>query len=155
MAIAPISVELKQAGREMLAALDDIGLQPNGAMWLYFHNIGDWRFAVVSDLVPALGRTKIYGLIDAALAARKPVEGLTIFDVQLAAPDELFVRVISKVFQVHPGVEVTLGNVAIDNVPVEAFIYRLLPPRSASEVRSSSVRFSKSASVRSRNRAIA
>ena len=128
MAPEHLSDELKSAGQAMVQQLDAIGLRPQGVLWLLFPHVNDWRLTVISDLVDVLGRSKVYGLIDAALERHNRVEGLTIFDVHLAASAEVVPRVLEGAFQVENGL-VHLADCKIDGLPVDAVIYRLLPPR--------------------------
>jgi hypothetical protein len=43
MAARPLPEHLVEAGATLLAALDDAGLQPQGAAWIFDHALGDWR----------------------------------------------------------------------------------------------------------------
>lgn len=132
MAIEPLSNELKAGGRAMLHELDAIGLTPQGVLWLHFHPLNDWRLTIISDLVDAIGRTKVYGLIDRALQNHGPVEGLTIFDVHLASPGEVLPRVLGGAFCINDG-EATLTNCNVNGVPVDAHVYRLVEPRAEAD----------------------
>lgn len=132
MAVEPLPEQLTGAGRAMLDQLDRVGLHPQGALWLMFPHIKDWRYTVISDLVDNHGRTQIYGLIDEALAGLDPVDGLTIFDIHLASTSEILPRVIGGAIHVENGL-VQLSDCNINGVPVDAVVYRLQSERSLVE----------------------
>jgi len=128
MAVEPLSAELKTAGQIMLAHLDRVGLSPQGALWLMFPHIKDWRYTVVSDLVDDYGRIKVYGLIDEALSALPPVDGLTLFDIHLASTSEIMPMVLDGLVAVDNGV-VHLNDCRINDVKVDAVVFRLQQAR--------------------------
>ena len=45
-----LSQELIEAGRQLLLATDGLNLQAQGAMWVYSHELGDWRYYLVTSL---------------------------------------------------------------------------------------------------------
>ena len=138
MAAEPLNDALRDAGFAMRRQLDAIGLKPQGLMWLHFADLRDWRFTVVSDLLPVLGRTRIYSLLGDALDKIEANEGLTIFDVHLAAPEEVVISAIKQAFNIELGdslVGVSLIDCIAYDQPVDAFIYRMAPPRSNAEIR--------------------
>lgn len=140
MAADALSLELKNAGKAFIHALDAIGLNPQGVLWLHFTHLHDWRLTVVSDLVDHLGRRKVYSLITQALAGLDPVDGLTAFDIHLASSDEVMPQVLGGAFRVEDGMA-QLSDCRINDMPVDAVIYRLLPPRSKQEIPSAAKRF--------------
>lgn len=144
MAIEPLSDELIEAGAAMLRELDTIGLEPQGALWLHFHALNDWRFTVISDLVDMAGRRKVYGLIEKALAATGSSPDLTIFDIHLASSAEVMPRVLGGAIHIKAGTA-HVQDCSIDGAKVDAVIYRLLPARPESERRRAIKRFDQKA----------
>ena len=142
MAAKPLSDDLKAAGLEMLGELDRVGLGPQGALWLYAHYLGDWRYAVVSDLVNALGRHRLYDLIGTALDRIGPIHGLTIFDVHLFDTSETMPQVLSAI-RVDGGAA-TITDCIVNGMLTDAYVYRLVPSRNKREVRLAAKAFERS-----------
>lgn len=128
MVAEPLSDELKRAGAAVLREMDDIGLAPQGVLWLHFHHLNDWRLTVVSDLVDEIGRRKVYDLIGLAVDRHGAIDGLTVFDIHLASPDEVMPRILGGAINVSAG-EVTISNCNINGLLVDAFVYRLVEAR--------------------------
>lgn len=122
----------------MLALLDRVGLQPQGALWLMFPHVKDWRYTIVSDLVDDYGRTKVYGLIDDVIAALPAVDGLTIFDIHLASSTEIMPRLLDGAIDVDNGI-VRLTDCRVNDMNVDAVVFRLSRPRPVS-VRKKAIR---------------
>ncbi len=127
----------------VLAKLDALGLEPQGALWLHFPHVKDWRFTVITDLVDSLGRKRAYDLIGSALDSVGHVDGLTVFDLHIAAPSEVMPRVLGGVLFVENGI-VQLSDCEINDVPVDAVIYRLRKARSNPAAKKAASRFEKS-----------
>jgi len=98
MARKHLSQQLKDAGRKLLDTTDALGMQAQGAMWLYDHLLQDWRYYLVTSLVETMGRRKTYRLLLDAFERLDLPEEMTIEDVHLGSPnDDLFRRVSSAV----------------------------------------------------------
>jgi hypothetical protein len=148
MAVEPLTAELRDAGFSMRTQLDAIGLRPQGLMWLHFAHLRDWRFTVISDLLSEIGRTRLYGLLGEALDKIDVTDGLTIFDVHLAAPDEIVTAAIENVFDIELGdapAAVELIDCRAHGERVDAFVYRMSKPRSKAEVRRAAREFTATA----------
>lgn len=133
MAVGRLSEHQIAAGAAMMDALDSAGIEAQIIGWVHFHNLGDWRLIVASDLLPVMGRAKLYDAIDAVLAAKGPVEGLTVFDVHLAALDEYLPSLAKGPFRFEQG-PVVLNNSTVNGVVMDAHMYRGLEARSMAEV---------------------
>lgn len=139
MATKPLPDELKAAGAKMLAALDAIGLEPQGALWLHYPLVDDWRYVVITALVSRDGRRKIYGLIDEALMQIGQQDGLSIMDIHLYDPSEIVPRNLSLI-----GVENATVNVVearLNGMLVNAFLYRLKATPGRTEAKHMADRF--------------
>lgn len=141
MAVEPLSDELIAAGMDLTAELDRIGLEPQGALWLHAHHLNDWRFTVISDLVDHMGRRRVYALIDEALNKLGPSDTLNIADIHLAAPSELLAKIMGGAFRIEYPSTVHLKACSVNGVPVDAVAYRVLPPRSAAEIKRAAKKF--------------
>jgi len=142
MAAERLSDELKASGAAMLAELDKIGLNPSGALWLYFPHVKDWRFAVVSALVDTMGRRKVYGLIDEALERIGKSEFMTILDIHLYSASDIVPRNLGSAIRAKGGV-MDFANSTVNGVTYDAVIYRLVPPPQLSEVNRAGKAFEK------------
>jgi hypothetical protein len=91
-----LSEELKIAGGQLLAITDGLEMQAQGAMWLYDHQLQDWRYYLVTSLVDTIGRRRTYRLLLDALETVVFPGDMTIEDVHLGSPaDDLF-RIVSR-----------------------------------------------------------
>lgn len=143
MASWHLSDELKARGASVVATLDSIELEPQGALWLHFPHIRDWRFTIITDLIDTIGRKRVYDLVGAAFDQMGPVEGLTVFDLHLAAPSEVLPTVLGGTFLIQDGL-VELKDVNINGVhQIDAVIYRMREPRSSLDAKKAANRFQK------------
>ncbi len=143
MAAEYLSDELKRRGANVLAKLDQLGLEPQGVLWLHFPHVKDWRLTVITDLVDTLGRKRTYDLIGSALDHVGPVEGLTVFDLHIAAPSEVMPRVLGGAFVFENGI-VELSDISINDMPIDAVIYRLRRARAFPAAKKAASKFEKS-----------
>jgi hypothetical protein len=100
MAATTLPEHLIEAGRRFLSALDEAGLQAQGAAWIFDHALSDWRFVVASSLVDSMGRTGVYKMLLSIMSKLDIPEDMTIADVHLIGTesDPLFqgvARVVS------------------------------------------------------------
>src|SRR5829696_4194494 len=97
MARKHLSQELKDAGRKLLETTDALGMQAQGAMWLYDHGLEDWRYYLVTSLVDTMGRRKTYRLLLDAFDRVDFPKDMTIEDVHLGRPNDDLFRLVSGV----------------------------------------------------------
>ncbi len=126
----------------MLAELDSIGLMPQGMLWLYFHGVKDWRLTVVSDLLSTMPRQRVYALIGDALDKHGPIDGLTVFDVHLYDSSEIIPRILGGALQITGGRARILDG-QVNGMPVDALVYRLMPPRDPGTIKRAAKAFEK------------
>jgi hypothetical protein len=123
MAREALPEHLIKAGQELLASTDALGMQAQGAMWLYDHVLMDWRFYLVTSLVDTVGRRKTYGLLLDAFEGSVLPRDLTIDDVHLGSPHEALFRLISSAVGIENGA-VRVENCVFNGVLFDGVIYR-------------------------------
>jgi hypothetical protein len=124
MAREHLSERLKDAGQELLAQTDALGMQAQGAMWLYDHRLQDWRYILVTSLVDTIGRRKTYKLLIEAFERLHLPSDIVIDDVYLASPSDEFFQLVSRVFHISGTSMGIFDNCTINNVRLDGVIYR-------------------------------
>jgi hypothetical protein len=124
--------ELIEAGAALLATTDALGMQAQGAMWVYSHLLQDWRYYLVTSLVDSLGRRRTYKLLIEAFEKVKLPDSMTIEDVHLGSPSDPFFKLLKMatgVFGFGQG-RLKFEGCLIENVPFDGLVYRTLgePP---------------------------
>ncbi len=124
MAERPLSEELKAAGRQLLNATDALGMQAQGAMWIYSHALNDWRYYLVTSLVDSIGRRKTYRLLlDAFEYVSLPKE-MTIEDVHLGSPRDGLFQLISRVVKIEGSAWSEFRNCMFNEIRFDGIVYR-------------------------------
>lgn len=148
MAVEPLRDDLNQAGKALLAALDRVGLRPQGAGWFYSQELEDWRFYVASPLVEAIGRKKLYSALVDALGTLGNIDGLSVFDIHLTSPDDPLFRLVGDFFGMREDGNIIIHDLNLidertrSRAHIEASLYRWDPtPLSAREIRQLASRF--------------
>ena len=142
MAVEPLRDDLNRAGKELLDALDSVGLRPQGAGWFYSHDFEDWRFYVASPLVEAIGRKRLYSALVDALGVVGDLDGLSVFDIHLEAPSDPLFQLVGGFFHMQGDGELVIRNLFLNDVHIEAALYRWDPtPLSPREIRVLANRF--------------
>lgn len=116
-----------QAGARLLAALDDAGLQAQGAGWVFDHALGDWRYVVATSLVDTMGRSKVYRQLLVTMKKLDMPNDLTVADIHLVSPKTLLFKGIASFVRVEipdPSGFATFTNCMIGNSKFDAVIYR-------------------------------
>lgn len=118
-----LSERLKEGGGELLAATDALDMQAQGAMWLYDHNLHDWRFFLVTSLVDTVGRRKTFQLLLDAFNKISLPDGMSVDDVYLASPAEPFFQLVSSIVHADGGVA-EFQNCSFNGLQFDGVIYR-------------------------------
>ena len=138
MVRAHLSQQLKDAGRELLATTDALGMQAQGAMWIYDHALQDWRYYLVTSLVDTIGRRKTYGLLLDAFERIDLPKEMTVEDVHLGSPADPIFRLISRNVEVSGGATAEVQSCSFDGLEFDGVIYRsvreLPTPRQAQQI---------------------
>lgn len=106
-----------------MAALDEAGLNAQGAAWIYDHSLEEWRFVVATSLVETMGRTAVYGRLLSVMARLKFPEELTIDDVHLISTDQGLYMGLGRAFRIENAI-VRLNDCIINGRKFDAVIYR-------------------------------
>lgn len=124
MAERHLSEELKAAGHQLLNATDELGMQAQGAMWVYSHALNDWRYYLVTSLVDTIGRRKTYRLLlDAFEHVVLPKE-VTIEDVHLGSPNDQFFQIISKIVRMPDQGRAEFRDCRFNDIQFDGVVYR-------------------------------
>ena len=121
-----LSQEAVDAGEQFLALLDEYGLGVQGAGWIHFDVVREWRYYIVTSLVDIDGLVETHDRISRLFALKFRSEVLTIDDLYLMSPKEPTFKTLSGVFKFDRSL-IILEKVQIDNLLVErAVFYRAL-----------------------------
>ena len=147
MAEERISVPSVDVGRAFLEKLDEFGLYPESAGWLYAHGLGDWRYIVATSAIDVVGRRKIYSEILDIFDTYDFGPSLTEADVHLVSPNEEWYALMRGFFQFSggPGSHASFHNCIINGQRLDGFVYRFFAPPNESILKRQSERFAKNA----------
>ena len=136
MSAPDLPKHLIPAGKELLDALDRAGLAAQGAAWVFFHELEDWRFVVATSLVETMGRSKVYKMLLIVMEQIDMPDDLTIEDIHLISTESLLYRAVSGAFRVEGSGTVRIANCRIDGALIDAVIFRWgAGPLSAGEMK--------------------
>jgi hypothetical protein len=91
---AGVSDERFDAGQRLLAAADELGLEAQGAAWIYMDDLEEWRYFLVTALVDTEGPLWVYKRLLRAFNKLAERDDFLSVDVQLASPNEVWFRAI-------------------------------------------------------------
>jgi hypothetical protein len=124
MPVPDISKDLIEAGRKLLAALDSAGLGAQGAAWIFFHDLEDWRFVVATSLVESMGRSKVYKLLLDVMKQLDVPKELTVEDIHLISTEGPVYTTIGRIFRLAGGGTARVSDCTINGAKIDALIYR-------------------------------
>ena len=143
MARDHLSERMRQGGAALLATTDDLAMQAQGALWLFDHDLEDWRYYLVTSLVDTLGRRKTYRLLIEAFECSNLPQDMTVEDVHLVNPMDPVFQFVSKTLRADDGI-IELSDFIVSDISFDAVIYRTLRTMPTSrEAASIEKRFSK------------
>jgi hypothetical protein len=88
-----LSAEMVEAGAELIAKLDAMGLPIVAALWLFEPEINQWRLLIASPEVPASGSLDVYHKIgEARRALGEKAAALPRFSISAVDPNREPVR---------------------------------------------------------------
>jgi hypothetical protein len=135
MAAPNLSQHLIDAGRKLLAALDDAGLQAQGAGWIFDHALGDWRFMVATSFVDSVGRLWVYKHLVKVMEKLDVPEDLTVADIHLMGTANPLFQTVAQIIHMDYGV-VRFENCHVNGMLFDGVLYRWTRhPPSATEVK--------------------
>lgn len=117
-----------KSGAELVRKLDEHGLQPDAAFWLYLPEPQEWKLVIVEVKLGHVGPREIYSQIQHVMAqANEELGGLPLDSVTLAKPDSLVVSLLRHAIRTGEGIGgIRFTNNVINGTLVEdAYIYRL------------------------------
>lgn len=126
-----LTPELIQEGATLVEGLDNAGISPDAALWLYFPEISAWKLLLAQTNVGPEGPREAYRAVQKALQSlRNQVTHLSLEDVAVAKPDAPLIKLLSQAVVTGPGISgIRFTRNVINGVPIEdAYIYRLTRP---------------------------
>lgn len=127
MVETPLTKELIEAGAKLVRKLDERGLAPDAAFWLYFPELQAWKLVLAEVKVAQLGPRKVYREVQETLTGTPELHELTLDDVSIAKPDAPMVALLRTAIHTGPGISgIRFKNNVINGHMIEdAYIYRL------------------------------
>lgn len=123
-----LTKEMIEMGRVLVRKLDEQGVSPAAALWLYFPEEQQWKLVIAELTVGTLGPKIIYRKIQQILAVSSDeLSGLSLDDVTLARPDAPIIVLLRVAIRTGPGISgIRFKNNAINGTLIEdAYIYRM------------------------------
>jgi hypothetical protein len=123
-----LTKEMMELGAVLVRKLDEYGLTPDAALWLYFPEEEQWKLVVAESTLDTLGPKKIYRKIQQILAdSAEELTGLSLEDVSLTKPDAPIIALFRAAIRTGPGISgIRFKNNVINGTLIEdAYIYRL------------------------------
>lgn len=117
--------QFKEAGLALLHATDEMGLNAQGAMWVYDHNHDDWRYYLITSLVDTIGRRKTYALLLDAFSIAVLPSDMSIDDVYLGSPTESIFLAISRIIHIDNSIG-EFSNCTFNDVKFDGVVYRAI-----------------------------
>jgi hypothetical protein len=114
------------AGGALVRKLDERGLQPDDAFWLYSSDTQEWKLVIAEVKFGKQGPRETYRQIQNAIAALDN-EPISLDSVALARPDAPMVSLLRSAVRTGPGINgIRFTNNVINGTVIEdAYIYRL------------------------------
>lgn len=123
-----LTKEMMEMGKVLVHKLDEHGVSPDAAFWLYFPEEQQWKLVIAELKVGTLGPKKIYRKIQQILAeSPDELSGLSLDDITLARPDAQIIVLLRVAIRTGPGISgIRFKNNAINGTLIEdAYIYRM------------------------------
>jgi hypothetical protein len=126
MVEANLTKELIDAGAKLVQKLDERGLAPDAAFWLYSPEEQTWKLVLVEVKLAKKGPKAAYAEIQKILAGEKELGNLKLDDLVLEKPDARIVELIRKAMRTGSGITgIRFKNNVIDGTLIDdAYIYR-------------------------------
>jgi len=128
MVEAHLTKEMIDIGAAFVRKLDEHGLPPDAALWLYFPEEQQWKLIIAEVKVGTEGPKKMYQKMQQLLADfPNDISGLSLDDVALSRPDAPNIALLRIAIRTGPGISgIRFKNNVINGTLVEdAYIYRL------------------------------
>ena len=122
-----LTKELIDAGAKLVEKLDERGLAPDLAFWLYSPEEQGWKLLLVEVKLSAKGPKAAYSEIQKILARyQQEIGNLRLDDLVLEKPDARIVELIRRAVRTRPAVSgIRFKNNVVDGTLIDdAYIYR-------------------------------
>jgi hypothetical protein len=123
-----LTKEMMETGATLVRKLDDRGLQPDAALWLYSSDLEQWKLVIAEGKVDKEGPKGVYREIQRIIAeSTNEIGELSLDDVSLAKPDSSIIALLRIAVRTGPGISgIRFKNNVINGTLIEdAYIYRL------------------------------
>ena len=128
MVEAELSKRLIDAGAELIQSLDNKGLRPDAAFWLYSSEAQSWRLFLAEAKVGKAGPKNVYRQIQ-RIMKELPDDSqvLSLSDVGLLRSDAPFIQLLRTAISTGSGISGIrfTNNVVNGNLIEDAYIYRV------------------------------
>lgn len=127
MVATTLTKEMIESGGTLIRKLDEQGLQPYAAFWMYYPEVQEWKLVISEVELGEKGPREIYKKIqDTISASKEDMPELSLDSVALTKPDAPIVALLGKAFRTGPGISgIRLtGSVINGTVIDDAYIYR-------------------------------
>ena len=131
MAKGALVDSLVKAGETLVERLDEAGLSPNAALWLYRSETDDWALVLATKEAQEHGVRAAYAQIQPVFRKyESDLKPLKFDDITAVSADEAIILAIGKLIHAGPGLStIRLTNNYVDNFLIDdALVYRLLSP---------------------------
>jgi hypothetical protein len=124
-----LTKEMIDDGYFLVRKLDEHGLNPNAALWLYSPELQKWKLVIAETGVGTLGPKKIYGEIHQILSeSPSALQVISLDDVTLAKLDDPIISLLRVAIRTGPDSisGIRFKNNVINGTLIEdAYIYRM------------------------------
>lgn len=123
-----LTKEMIDAGAALIRKLDERGIQPDAALWLYFPDLQTWKLVIAQEKVGVEGPKQLYRQIQELMEElSQEIHKLSLDDVTLSKPDAPIIALLRMTIHTGPGLSGIRfrDNVVNGTVIEDAYIYRL------------------------------
>lgn len=120
---------LVKAGKTLVERLDEAGLNPNAALWLYRSETDDWALVLATKEAQEHGARAAYAQIQPVFRKyESDLKPLKFDDITAVSADEAIILAIGKIIHAGPGLStIRLTNNYVNNFLIDdALVYRLM-----------------------------
>jgi hypothetical protein len=122
-----LTEEMIDAGVALVRKLDESGVSPCAAFWIYSPEENDWILKIANQKVGEEGPRKIYGKIQRILLENPDeFKELSLDDISLARPDESFIQLLRRAVDTGDGISgIRFKDAVVEGAFIDdAYIYR-------------------------------
>jgi hypothetical protein len=123
-----LTKEMIDAGAALIRKLDERGIQPDAALWLYFPDIQTWKLVIAQAKVGTEGPKQLYRQIQELMEElSQEIHEISLDDVTLSKPDAPIIAILRMTIRTGPGLSgIRFRDNVVDGTVIEdAYIYRL------------------------------